>query len=138
MGMNNIFSCLLHWLNYRGFYFQPCGKNHKMPQFGVLVDNCRGQKKKKVIIRFLNMIKEGGLLWDNFFCLYINVHTKNDFGRTFNSLKVLYWKENVFTFEKCCEILNTRDIIENLQMFHENFFDLESFLYDLYDRSHVF
>ena len=43
----------------------------------------------------------------------------------------MYQKQNVFTFEKFCEIFNTRNNVEVIQMFHENFFDLESFLNDL-------
>ena len=39
-----------------------------------------------------------------------------------------------FTFEKFCENLNARYNVEVIQMFHENFFDLESFLDDLYER----
>ena len=43
-------------------------------------------------------------------------------------------KQNVFTFEKCCENLNTRKNVQVIQMFHETFFGLESFRDDLYVR----
>ena len=86
------------------------------------------------MIRFLNMIKQRGFFGTDNFHLYIKVHTKNDSGRAFNSLKVLYWKRNFFTFEKCCEILNTRNNVEVIQIFHEKFLDLESFLNDRYER----
>ena len=35
-----------------------------------------------------------------------------------------------FTLEKYCEILNTRNKVEVIQMLHEKFFELESFLDD--------
>ena len=87
------------------------------------------------MIRFLNMIKEVGLSGTDTFHFYIKGHTINDCDRAFNSLKVLYRKPNVFTFEKCYEILKTIKNVEVIQMFHENFFDLGSFLDDIYDRS---
>ena len=80
------------------------------------------------------MTKEGGLFETATLHLYIKGHTNNYCGCAFNSLKVMYRKQNVFTFEKCYEIFNTRNNVEVIQMFHENFFDLESFLDDLYDR----
>ena len=119
--MNNIASCLLCWINDKGYYYQSYGKNHKMPGIAILVDNCSGQNDNNEMIHFLNMIKEGGFFGAYTLHFYIKGHTKNDSDRAFKSLKVLYWKQNVFTFEKCCEILNTRNNVEVIQMFHENF-----------------
>ena len=65
--------------------------------------------------------------------LYIKVHTQNDRDRAFNILKVLYQKQNVFNFlRSAVKFLNTRKNVEFIQMSHENFFDLGSFLDDLY------
>ena len=91
-----------------------------MPEISILVYNCGGQNKNNLIIRVLNMINQRGFFGTDNFNLYIKVHTKNDSGRAFNSLKVLYWKRNFFTFEKCCEILNTRNNVEVIQIFHES------------------
>ena len=105
-----------------------------MPEISILVDNCGGQNKNNVMIRFLNMINELGLFGGYTFYFCIKGHKNNDCDRAVNILKVLYRKKNIFTFEKCCEILNNINNVEVIQMFHENFFDLESFLNDLYDR----
>ena len=105
-----------------------------MTEISTLVDNYGGQNKNNSTIRFLSMIKEGGLFGMAIFHFYIRVHTNNDCDRAFNSLKVIYRKQNVFNFEKCCENLNTRNNIEVIQISYEKFFDLESFLNDLYDR----
>ena len=78
-----------------------------MPEITIPVDNCGGQNKNNVMILFLNMIKEGRLFGTATFYLYIKGHTKNYCELTFNSINVLYQKQNVFTFENCCEILNT-------------------------------
>ena len=78
-----------------------------MPAIDILVDNCGGKNKNNAIIRFLNMINEGVLFGIYNLYLYIQVHTKNDRDHTFNSLKVMYRKQNFITFDKCCGILNT-------------------------------
>ena len=86
------------------------------------------------MIRFMNMIKEGGILGADTLYFYIKGYTKNDCNHAFNSLKVLYWKQNVFTFDNFCNIFNTRNNVEVIQMFHKKCFDLESLLNDLWDR----
>ena len=78
---------------------------------------------------------EGGIiLWDRYFVFIYQVPQKYDRDRAFNSLRVLYWKQSDFTFDKCCENLNTSKNVEVIKMLHENFFDLGSFLNDLYYR----
>ena len=84
--MNNIYSCLLRWINDKGYYSQSYGENHKMPEISIPVDNCGSQNKNNVIIRFLNMIKEGGFSGIAILHFYINGYIKNDFDRTFNRL----------------------------------------------------
>ena len=105
-----------------------------MPEISILVDNCGVQNNNNVMIRFLIMIKEGGIFGTATFHFYIKGHTNNDCDLAFNSLKVLYREKNVFTFDKYCEILNTSNNFEVIQIFHEKFLDLESFLNDRYER----
>ena len=106
-----------------------------MPEIAILVENCGGQNSNNVMIWFLNIIKEGGFFGASTLHFYIKGHTKNSFERTFISLRALYQKKKFFTLERCCEILNTRNNVEVIQMFHEHFFDLVSFMDDLYDRT---
>ena len=109
--MKKISSCLLLWINDKGYYSKSYGKNHNMPKITILVDNCGGQNKSNVMIRFLNIIKEGIFFGTATLYLYIKGHINNDCNRAFNRLRVLYHKKNDLTFEKCCEILNTRNNI---------------------------
>ena len=111
-GMKNISSCLLCWINDKGYYSPPHGKNNKTPEITILVENGCGQNKNNLTIRFLNMIKEGVIFGTATFNFYIKGHTTNDCDRAFISLQVLYRKQNVFTFYKCCEILNTSKNVE--------------------------
>ena len=43
-------------------------------------------------------------------------------------------RSHVFTFDNCCEIFNTSNNVEVIQMFDENFFDLKSLLNDICNR----
>ena len=78
-----------------------------MPEIAILVDNCSGQNKNNVMIHFLNIIKGVVLFGTDSLYFYIKRHTESECDRAFNYLKVMHRKQNVFTFEKCCEILNT-------------------------------
>ena len=119
--MINIASCLLSWINAKGYYYQACDKNHNMPEIAIFVDNCSCQNKNIVLIRFMKMIKEVGFFGTATLNLYIKGHTKNECDRAFNSLKVLYQKQHVFNFENCCRIWNTSNNVGVTQMFHEMF-----------------
>ena len=130
--MNNIASWLLCWLNEKECYSREYSKNHKMSEISIFVESCSTQKENNVMIRFIKMTKEGWFFGTDHLHFYIKGHTKNDCDHAFNSLKVLYRKQNVFTFENCCEILNTSNNFEVIKMFYQNFFDLKSFLNDLY------
>ena len=48
--MNNIASCLLCWLNDKGYYSLSYGKNNNMPEISIPVDNCGGQNKNNLMI----------------------------------------------------------------------------------------
>ena len=132
--MNNIASCLIFWLNEKRSHSQSYSKNHKMPEIYTLVYNCGGQNKNNLMIRFLNVINDGGFFGAATFHFYIKGHTNNDCDHAFKILKLIYPKQNVFTFERCCEILNTINNVEIIQIFHEDFLDLESFLNGFYKR----
>ena len=88
-GVYNIASFRLCCFNYKGWYSQSYGKNNKMPEIAILVDNCGGQNNNNVTIRFLYMIKEGEFFGTDTFHPYFKIQTKNDCERSFNSLKVL-------------------------------------------------
>ena len=99
-------SCLLRWINDKGYSSQSYGKNHKMPEIAILVDNCGGQRNINCgnYPFYINMIKDGGFFGTATFHLYIKVNTNNDCDCAFNSLNMMYWKKCIFTFEKFCEV----------------------------------
>ena len=132
-GMNNIASCLLRWLNYKEYYSQSYGKNHKMPGISILFDNCGSNNNNNLMIRFMNTMKEWELFGTDNFNLYKKGHTKNYCDCTFNSIKVQYRRQNVLTFEKFFENFNTSNNVEVIQILHDNVFEL--FLNDVCNRS---
>ena len=131
--MNSISSFLLSWINGKGYYYQAYSNNHNMPEISIIVDNCGSQNKNNIMIHFMNMIKERRFFGIPDLHFYTKVRINNYRYHVFNSLNLLYQKQNVFSFEKWCETFNTRNNVEVIQMFHENFFNLESYLNDLYN-----
>ena len=69
-----------------------------MPEIYALVDNCGGQNNNNVMIRFLNMIKEGGFFETTTLYFYIKGNTNNYCDRSFNSLNMLYRKKKCVYF----------------------------------------
>ena len=59
IGIKHIDSCLLRWMNDKGYYNKLYGKKNKIPEISILIKNCGGQNKNNAMIRFPNMIKEG-------------------------------------------------------------------------------
>ena len=123
--MNNTSSCLLCWINEKVYCYQSYVRNHNINKIAILVDNWGGHNKNNVMILFMNIIKEGGLFGTDIFHFYIKGHTNNKQDHIFNSLKVLYRKQNGFTLENFCEILNTSNNVGVIKTLHEKFFDLE-------------
>ena len=97
--MKNIAYSLLCWPNDKVYYSQSYGKIHKMPEIIILVDSCGFHNNNNLIIRFLNMIKEGGFLGTDTLHFYIKNHTNNYRDRAFNIIKLLYQKQNISTFD---------------------------------------
>ena len=97
-GMKNIASCLLCWINVKGYYYKSYGKNNKMTEITIIVDNCGAQNKNNAMIYFINMLKQGGLYWTANLHFYIRSHMKNGRDRAFDRLKALYWKQSMFHF----------------------------------------
>ena len=95
--MNNITYCLLSCLNDKRYYSKSYSNNHKMPEISVLVENCGGQNNINVMIRYLNMIKEVRFSGTDTLNFYIKGHTNNDCDHEFNSLKIIYQKQNFLT-----------------------------------------
>ena len=93
-GANNIASCLLKDLKIRGWLNQP---NHS--ELTYIADNCGGQNKNKVVIRFLMWLVEVGIFPQIKIFFLVKGHTKNAADRLFNLLKLSYHRKNLYTYD---------------------------------------
>ena len=94
-GANNIASCLLMDLKRRGWL--------NGPNFGELTyiaDNCGGQNKNKVVVRFLMWLVKNKIFPRVKIFFLVKGHTKNSADRMFNLLKHGYHKRDIFTRRK--------------------------------------
>ena len=96
-GANNITLCLLMDLKRRGWLNGP-----NFSELTYITDNCGGQNKNKVIVRYLVM----WLVENNCFPTKVKIfflvkgHTKNSADRMFNLLKHQYHRRGIFTYKQ--------------------------------------
>jgi hypothetical protein len=140
-GANNIASCLLKDLKLRGCF--------RAPNFGELTyiaDNCGGQNKNKVVIRFLMWLVENRIFPQVKIHFLVKGHTKNAADRMFNLLKLSYHKKNIYTYDQLKDILNENEFVDVHKMTPGDFHDHNKWQ-DMYYRrptggafkqSHVF
>ena len=103
-GANNIASCLLRDLKLRGLLNQP---NHG--ELVYIADNCGGQNKNKIVIRFLMWLAEMAFFPKVSIQFLIKGHTKNAADRHFNLLKLEYHKRNIYTYGHLIDALDTNE-----------------------------
>ena len=77
-------------------------------ELNIVFDKCSGQNKNNTMIMLLIWRKEmlGYFQQINFIFLVVG-HTKNATDCLFNSLKMVYRKQNIFTMESLVEVLDT-------------------------------
>jgi hypothetical protein len=81
------------------------------------MDNCGGQNKNNMVLRLAPYLVEAGYFKTVRFCFFIVGHTKNACDRWFNTLKMLYRKQNVWTQKQlieCFKESNTTIIVREL------------------------
>jgi len=115
-GANNIASCLLMDLKKRGWLSSP-----NYCELTYIADNCGGQNKNKVVIRFLMWLVENKIFPQVKIFFLVKGHTKNAADRLFNLLKLTYHKRNIYTYDSLYNVLNENEYVDVLQMRPENF-----------------
>lgn len=117
-GANNIASCLLKDLKRRGWLQGP-----NFSELTYIADNCGGQNKNKVVVRFLMWLVENRIFPRVRIFFLVKGHTKNAADRMFNLLKHQYHRRNIFTYEKLHETLSMNAYVDVFQMRPEHFYD---------------
>ena len=126
-GGNNVVSMLHQYLRQQ---YGPllASRGHHL----VLVcDNCGGQNKNRMVIRYAAWLCESGL-FDNISLLFLIAgHTKNPCNRLFNLLKSGYRKKNIYDVPDLIEVLNQNSNVD--AKIPAPFRDWDSFLNRYYD-----
>ena len=100
----------------------------------IVFDNCCGQNKNNTVLRLAPWLAQlGDFLEINFIFLVVG-HTKNAADRLFNSLKTLYRKKNLYTFDQLVEALGTLRTITIHPAVSEDFLDYGKLFDVLYKK----
>ena len=111
-GGNNTSSILLYHLKTKVF------DQHSGPitELNVIMDNCVGQNKNRMIIRSAALCIEMGWVKKVNLIFLIKGHTKNACDRNFNLLKSEWRKRDIFTMDQTFEVLNMSDNVEAINV----------------------
>jgi hypothetical protein len=75
----------------------------------IAMDNCGGQNKNNVVLRFALYLVGMRYFLTVEFVFYIRGHTKNACDRMFNQMKLKYHKKDIFSWSQALETLNTKE-----------------------------
>jgi hypothetical protein len=102
-------------------------------KLNIVFDNCCGQNKNYMVLRLAVWLMQLGLgyfLKLNFIFLVVS-HTKNAADRLVNSLKIQYWKKNLYTFDQLVEALVFYGLSQSIQLCQMTSSTTASFLISL-------
>lgn len=142
-GANNVTSLLYKDFEDRGWIDFDKGPREELT---VIMDNCGGQNKNKMVLRMLLFLTERGIYRRINACFLVAGHTKNVCDRLFNLLKLTYRQQDIFVFPQLIECLNTADDVTAVRVGPEDFYDWDNFENKLYrqiasgtvTRTHLF
>lgn len=103
-GGNNFASLIWKELHRKGLK-----AGSKAKELNFVFDNCSGQNKNRMVIRLLTISVALGYAKKVVAIFLIRGHTKNDCDRTFNLMKILYRKSNVYTPQQLLQHIETND-----------------------------
>ena len=94
-------------------------------ELNIIFDNCSGQNKNNTVLKLAAWLKAMGYFLSVNFIFLVIGHTKNAADRLFNSLKIEYRKQNVFTMECLVDVLNTSESVSVIPTLPDDFFDYD-------------
>ena len=83
-----------------------------MKELNIIMDNCAGQNKNRMVIRTAAYIMESGMFSKVNLIFLIKGHTKNMCDRMINTMKRNYARRNVYTKEETYRILDLEDSVK--------------------------
>ena len=118
-GTNNVASLIMKTLRHLNIL---C-KDSVGSELNIVFDNCCGQNKNNTVLRLAPWLAQLGYFLEINFIFLVVGHTKNAADRLFNSLKTLYRKKNLYTFDQLVEALGTSRTITIHPAMSEDFLD---------------
>ena len=129
-GADNVVSCLFKFLTDN----ELLNANRPIGSITFTFDNCSGQNKNKMMLRFMAWLVEKGFFMQTRLIFLIRGHTKNTCDRLFNLLKQLYRHLNIYSFQALLEALNTHEQIEAIHMPASDHLQWDQYLSGLYKK----
>ena len=129
-GGNNVASLLYKDLNDRGWIDLNKGPRDELT---VIMDNCAGQNKYRMVLRMMALIHELGLYNRINIAFLVAGHTKNVCDRLFNLLKYVYRKTDVFLFDQLVSVLNNAEDVTAVHVEMADFKDWDGFEDQIYN-----
>jgi hypothetical protein len=108
-GGNNVASLLVKYLKDKGWMDKSKGARKELT---IIMDNCGGQNKNKMVLRLLAILVAGGYYKTARAHFLIVGHTKNSCDRRFNDFKRLYRNANIYTPSMFLDTLNASEYCE--------------------------
>ena len=132
-GGNNVASMLWNNFKQEGF-IERMEAGESMGEYAIVMDNCAGQNKNRMVIRFLMLMTEIGLFKKASNVYLVRGHTKNACDRCFMLLKQHFHYKNVYTMEQLNKNLNQNDGVTAIEIKSNKFFDFDKLLDNFYKR----
>jgi hypothetical protein len=139
-GANNIVSCLVKFFKMKIFFSAP-----NYDELTLIADNCGGQNKNRVMIRFITWLAEIRVFPKITLHFLVKGHTKNSADRCFNLLKHTYRNSNIYTYDELYDVLNRNQYVNVIKMEPNEFQDHDSWQDTMYratdsgvKQTHVF
>jgi hypothetical protein len=129
-GGNNVCSLLWMYLDIRGLL----NADDPIGELNWTFDNCPGQNKNRMVIRFFMFLVERGYFLKVNLIFLVKGHTKNLCDRAFNLLKIEYHNKNIYSTDKLMKVLNSHDQVTAIKVDASDFYDWDSMLDGLYKR----
>jgi hypothetical protein len=95
-GANNVASLIMKTLRH----LNTLRKDSVGSELNIVFDNCCGQNKNNTVLRLAVWISQLAYFLEINFIFLVIGHMKNAADRLFNSLKVMYRKKNLYTFDQ--------------------------------------
>jgi hypothetical protein len=101
-------------------------------ELNIVFDNCSGQNKNNTVLKLAAWLKQMGYFKKVNFVFLVVGHTKNAADSSFNSLKVEYRRENIYTMQDLFQRLDVSDSVTVVPTTPADFLDYDALFDDVY------